>query len=184
MTSFEQELMGSRGFSLIPPDGLNAVISANPRLLLPSKSVLAYARKQSQSTIFEWVEEDKGWLWHASDYPPGWEKKVKVINTPMPSKKSSAKPKSTKKGGDSSEAFSGVVPFESGLPTISNIVFESPPSASTNTHSNMRPTASKSKSVALRLPTDAPPSSRTRGSKRKTFPPHMSTTIKQRVCYL
>ena len=60
MTSFEQELMDSRGFSLIPPDGLSAVISVNPRLLLPSKFVLAYARKQSRSTIFEWVEEDMG----------------------------------------------------------------------------------------------------------------------------
>ena len=60
MTSFEQELMGSRGFSLIPPDGLNAVILVNPRLLLPSKFVLAYPRKQSRSTIFEWVEEDMG----------------------------------------------------------------------------------------------------------------------------
>ena len=62
MTSFEQELMGSRGFSFIPLDRLNAVISTNPRLLLPSKSVLAYARKQSRSAIFEWVEEDKRWL--------------------------------------------------------------------------------------------------------------------------
>ena len=53
MTSFEQELMGSRDFSLIPPDGLSMVISANPRLLLPSKFVLAYARKQNRSAIFE-----------------------------------------------------------------------------------------------------------------------------------
>jgi len=62
MTSFEQELMHSRGFSLISPNGLNAVILANPRLVLPSKFVLAYAKKQSRSTIFEWVEEDRGWL--------------------------------------------------------------------------------------------------------------------------
>ena len=61
MTSFEQELIGSRGFSLIPPDELNMVISANPQLLLPSKFVLAYARKQNWSTIFEWVEENRGW---------------------------------------------------------------------------------------------------------------------------
>ena len=47
MTSFEQELMGSRGFSLVPLDGLSAIILVNPQLLLPSKSVLAYARKQS-----------------------------------------------------------------------------------------------------------------------------------------
>ena len=53
MTSFEQELVGSHGFSLIPPDGLNMVILANPRLLLPSKSVLAYTRKQNPSAIFE-----------------------------------------------------------------------------------------------------------------------------------
>ena len=42
MISFEQELMSSRGFTLIPLDGLSAVILANPRLLLPSKSVRTY----------------------------------------------------------------------------------------------------------------------------------------------
>ena len=77
MTSFEQELLGSRGFSLIPPDRLGMVISTNPRLLLPSKSVLAYARKQGWSTILEWDEEGGGWYWHSGDYPPGWEKKGK-----------------------------------------------------------------------------------------------------------
>ena len=45
MTSFEKELIGSRGFSLVLPHGLSAIISANPKLLLPSKSVLAYAKK-------------------------------------------------------------------------------------------------------------------------------------------
>ena len=45
MTSFEQELVGSRGFSLIPPEGLGMVVSPNLRLLLPSKSMLAYANK-------------------------------------------------------------------------------------------------------------------------------------------
>ena len=59
MTSFEKKLVGSRSFSLIPPDGLGMVVSANPRLLLPSKSVLAYTRKQSLSAIFEWDEEKK-----------------------------------------------------------------------------------------------------------------------------
>ena len=62
MISFEQELLGRRGFSLIPPDGLNAIISANPQLLLPSKSVVAYARKQSQSAIFKWDAEERGWF--------------------------------------------------------------------------------------------------------------------------
>ena len=118
MTSFEQELLGSRGFSLIPHDSLSAVISTNPQLLLPSKSVLAYPRKQSRSAIFKWVEEDKGWLWHVNDYPTGWEKKVKVINIPVSGKKGSTKPKSAKKGDDSSEACSDVVPFKSGLPPI------------------------------------------------------------------
>ena len=47
MTSFEKELLGSHGFSLISPNRLSAFISANPRLLLPSKSMLAYAKKQS-----------------------------------------------------------------------------------------------------------------------------------------
>ena len=91
------ELAGSRGFSLIPPEGLSTVASINPRLLLPSRSVLAYARKQSRSAIFEWDAEKKGWFWHAGDYPPGWEKKVKVINLPVPSKKAPAKPKSAAK---------------------------------------------------------------------------------------
>ena len=60
MTTFVDELAGSRGFSLIPPDGLGIVVSVNPRLLLPSKSILAYARKQSLSTIFEWDAGKKG----------------------------------------------------------------------------------------------------------------------------
>ena len=127
MTSFRQELMGSHGFSLIPLNRLSAVISANSRLLLPSKSVLAYARKQSQSAIFEWVEEDRGWYWHADDYPLSWEKKVKVTNISASGKKGSAKLKSTKKGGDTSEACFDVVPFESDLPPICNIVLKGSP---------------------------------------------------------
>ena len=97
MTSFEQKLVGSHCFSLIPPDGLSMVVSANPRLLLPSKSVLEYTRKKNPSAIFEWDEEKKGWYWHAGEYPPGWEKKVKVINIPMPSKKGPARLKSASK---------------------------------------------------------------------------------------
>ena len=45
MTTFVAKLAGSRDFSLISPEGLGMVVSVNPRLLLPSKSVLAYARK-------------------------------------------------------------------------------------------------------------------------------------------
>ena len=124
MTSFEQELEGSCGFSLIPPKRLSMVVSPNPRLLLPSKSVLAYARKQNRSAIFEWDEEKKGWYWHIGVYPPGWEKKVKVINVPAPIKKDPTKLKS----------------------------------------------ASKPKSTTPRPPINATPTSRTRGSKRKTTP--------------
>ena len=83
--------MGSHGFSLIPPNRLSMVVSANPRLFLPSKSVLAYARKQNRSVIFEWSEEDRGWHWHAGDYPPSWEKKVKVTNISATGKKGPAK---------------------------------------------------------------------------------------------
>ena len=97
MTSFEQELMGSRGFFLVPPYGLSAIILVNPQLLLPSKSMLAYARKQNRFVIFEWDEEKRGWHWHAGDYPLGWEKKVKVMNISVPSKKTPAKLKSASK---------------------------------------------------------------------------------------
>ena len=97
MTSFKQKLVGSHGFSLIPPDGLSMVVSANPRLLLPSKSVSEYTRKQNPSAIFEWDEEKKGWYWHTGEYPPGWEKKVKVINIPVPSKKGPTRLKSASK---------------------------------------------------------------------------------------
>ena len=45
MISFDQELLGGRGFSLIPPEGLHAIIFVNPCLLLPTKSMVAYARK-------------------------------------------------------------------------------------------------------------------------------------------
>ncbi|KAK9985239.1 hypothetical protein SO802_034764 [Lithocarpus litseifolius] len=150
MTSFERSLMGSRGFSLIPPEGLSAVISANPRLLLPSKSVLAYAWKQNRLGIFKWDDEEKGWFWHTGDYPAGWEKKVKVINIPVP-KKGATKPKSAKKSTDPSE-----------------------------TSPDVQPKVSKSKSTASQPSSGAPPSSRTRGSKRKSVPPLVVTTTERR----
>ena len=61
------------------------------------KSILAYARKQNRSAIFEWDAEKKGWYWHVGDYPPGWEKKVKVTNISVPSKKAPVKLKSAGK---------------------------------------------------------------------------------------
>lgn len=92
-----------------------------------------------------------------------------MINILVLGRKSSAKPKSAKKGDDPSKACSNVVPFESGLPPVGNIVLEGSPPPSAYTRSSVRPTASKSKFTASRLSTNAPPSSRTRGSKRKTF---------------
>ena len=45
MILFKQELLGSRGFSLIPLDGLRAIFSTNLQLLLPTKFVVVYVRK-------------------------------------------------------------------------------------------------------------------------------------------
>lgn len=80
MTYFEQELLGNRVFSLIPNNGFRTIISANPRLLLPTKSTVAYARKKSWSTIFEWQAKENGWYLYVGEYPIGWEKKVKIVN--------------------------------------------------------------------------------------------------------
>ena len=107
-----------------------------------------------------------------------------MTNIPVSGKKGSAKPKFAKKDDDSFEACSDVVPFESDLPPIGNIVLESFPPPSAHTHFSMRPTASKSKSAALQPSTDASLSSRTRGNKRKMSPPSTSTTTERRICYL
>ena len=69
ITSFGQELLSGCGFSLIPPKGLHANISANPRLLPHTKSMVAYARKQSRPAIFEWQVKEKGWYLYAGEYP-------------------------------------------------------------------------------------------------------------------
>ena len=180
MTFFGRELLGDRGFSLIPPKGLHVVIFANPQLLLPTKSMVAYARKQSRSTIFEWQEKENGWYFYAGEFPLGWEKKVKVVNLPKPVKKGSmsrtAKSKSAKKSDDSSETCSDLVPYKEGIPPIGNIILKSSPPPSTRTHSSRYSTASKPKPSAPRPSVDAPPSSRTYGSKRKASPPAPSAT--------
>ena len=187
MTSFGQELLGGHGFSLIPPEGLHAIIFSNPWLLLPTKSVVAYARKQSRSAIFEWQRKEKGWYLYAGVYLASWEKKVKVVNLPPPSKKGlvsrTAKPKSTKRGDDSFEIYSDIIPYESGLPPISNIILEGSPPPFARTRSSRRST-SKPKPFALRPGMDAAPSSRTHDRKRKTSLPPPSTTTERRVCYL
>ena len=138
--------------------------------------MLAYAKKQGWSAILEWDEEGGGWYWHASDYPPGWEKRVKITNLSTPGKKGPAKPKSTKKGVE-------VMPFESDLPPIGRIVLKVSSPSSARTRSSACLAASKPKSTAPRPSTDASPSNRTWGSKRKTSP-HPTPTIERRVCYL
>ena len=149
ITSFGQELLGSHGVSLIPPDNLHAIIFANPRLLLPTKSVVVYARKQSRIAIFEWQKKKKGWYLYAGKYPTGWEKKLKVVNLPALAKKGSVsrsvKPKSTKKWDDSFETCSDIVPYEGGLPLIGNIVLEGSPPPFAHTHSSRHSTARKPK---------------------------------------
>ena len=196
MISFRKELLRSRAFSFIPPDGLHAIIFANLWLLLPTKSVVAYARKHNRSAIFEWQAKENEWYLYAGEYPTSWEKKVKVVNLLAPVKKGSvswsAKPKSTKRGDNSSETCSNIVPFKGGLPPIGNIVLKgfspivlegsSPPSA--HSLSNRRSTASKPKPSAPWPSMNALPSSKTHGSKRKISPLALSATTERRVYYL
>ena len=63
MTSFGQELLGSSEFFLIPPNGLHAVISANPQLLLPTKFIVVYVSVNTQFCIHDLIKED-GWNDH------------------------------------------------------------------------------------------------------------------------
>ena len=97
--------------------------------------MLAYAKKQNRFAIFEWDEKKRGWHWHTSDYPLGWEK-VKVANISVPSKKALVKLKS----------------------------------------------ASKPKLVAPWPSINASPSSRTRGSKKKTAS-QLAFVAERRVSY-
>ncbi|KAK9991365.1 hypothetical protein SO802_026350 [Lithocarpus litseifolius] len=79
---------------------------------------------------------------------------MKVTNISVRVKKSfaprSAKPKSTKKGDDSSETCSNIVPFEGDLPLVGNLVLENSPPPSARTRSSRCPTASKSRPIAPR----------------------------------
>ena len=67
---------------------------------------------------------------------------------------------------------------------MGNIVLEGSPPPFTRTCSSRRPTSGKSRLAALQPSTDAPPSSGTRGYKRKTFPLPPSVTTERKVCYL
>ena len=118
----------------------------------------------------------------------GWEKKVMVLNLPMPTKKDSVsqttKPKSVKRGDDSSKTCSNIIPYKGGLPPIGNIVLKGSPPPSAHTRSSMHSIASKPQPLAPRPAMDTPLSSRTYGSKRKTSPPPQSATIERKLCYL
>ena len=188
MISFGQELLGGRGFSIITSEGLHAIIFTNLWLLLPTKFVLAYARKQSRSIIFEWKEKERGWYLYVDEFLPGWEKRVKVMNLPAPTKKGSVswtiKPKSAKRGNDSSKTCSDLVLYKGGFLLIGNIVLEGSPPPFACTHSSRCSTVGKPKPSTPKPSVDAPPSSRTRGSKRKTSPLVSIATIESRVCYL
>lgn len=187
MTSFGDKLLGGHEFSLVPPEGLHAIISLNPWLLLPTKYVLANSRKQNVSAIFEWQEKEQGWFLYAGEFPHGWEKKVKLVNLPASTWKGSAfrsaKPKFPKKGIDASKVYSNIVPYKGGLLSISNIVLKSTP-PSTRAHSTRRSATTQPRPPMPRQSLDAPPSSKTHGSKRKTSPPAPSPTTKRRVCYI
>ena len=127
------------------------------------------------------------WYLYAGEFPLGWEKKVKVVNLPAPMKKGSVSQttnKSAKRSDDSFETCSNLVPYKGGLPLIGSVVLESSPHPSARTHSSRHSTAGKLKPSALKPSTDAPPSSRTCGNKKKTSTPAPSATTEKRVCYL
>ncbi|KAL0008431.1 hypothetical protein SO802_009933 [Lithocarpus litseifolius] len=146
--------------------------------------MVAYARKRSKSAIFEWQEKGRRWYLYANEFPLGWKKNVKVVYLPAPTKKgsmsSTTKPKSTKKGNDSSKTYSDLVPYKRGLPPIDNIVLERSPLPSTRTRSNKRSIVGKPRPSVPKPSMDAPPSSRTHGSKKKTSPPEPSATAERR----
>ena len=71
---------------------------------------------------------------YTSEFPYGWEKKVKVVNFPALTRKGSVSQstnlKSAKKGDDSFETCFDIISYKGGLPSSGNIVLESttPPS--------------------------------------------------------
>ena len=109
------------------------------------------------------------------------------VNLSAPTKKGlvsrSTKPKFAKRGDDSFETCSDIIPYKGGLPPIANTVLEgsSPPSACTP--SNRHSTENKPKPSAPKPFMDAPPS-RTCDSKRKTSPPALYAITEGKVCYL
>ena len=110
-----------------------------------------------------------------------------MVNFPILTKKGlvsqTTKPKSTKRDDDSFKTFFDLISYKGGLLPFGNIVLKSSPPPSARTCSSRRSTISKPKPFAPRPSMDAPPSSRTRGKKRKTSPPAPFATTVRRVCY-
>lgn len=113
---------------------------------------------------------------------------MKVVNLFALTKKGSvswsAKPKSTKKGDNSFETCSNIVPYKESLPPLGNIVIENSPSPSAHTCSSRISIVAKPRPPSSKPTVDAPPSSKIYGCERKTSPLAPSVTAKRRVCYL
>ena len=117
---------------------MHTILSPNPHLLVPSRSIIVYVRKQNRSGRFEWQEKKQGWFWHVGEYHPSWERKVKVLN-PFPSAPNKgsasmvAKTKFSKKGKgiamSTLEVCFDIVPYVGDLPLIGSIILESTPPA-------------------------------------------------------
>ena len=114
------------------------------------------------------------------------------MNLPPPTKKGSAsksaKYKSAKKGKGAAigahKACLEIVPYKEDLPLIGNLVLKSTPPSSARTHSIRRSVVAKSRPSLPRQPSDALPSSKTHGNKRKTSPPISFAASETRACYL
>lgn len=113
---------------------------------------------------------------------------MKVLNLPAPIKKSlaskSTKPKPAKKGEDTSETYSDIVPYKGGFPPIGSIILESTPHPSSRAGSTRRLAVAQTRLPTLRQPSNAPLSNRTHGNKRKTSPPAPFATTESKVCHL
>ena len=120
---------------------------------------------------------------------------MKVVNL-LPSilKKSSAskptKSKTTKKGKGivtgtlKVDFFFFLVPYVGNLSPVGNTILESTPSPAVRSRSTRKFATVKPKPPLPRQPLDAPPSSKTRGSMKKTSPLVWSAPSERRVYYL
>ena len=92
MDSFVAELVGSRGFSFIPPEGLSTVASVNLACCFPLGLFWRMLENRAGQPFSNGTQRRKDGFGTLATIP-GWERKVKVINLPVPSEKAPAKPK-------------------------------------------------------------------------------------------